>query len=138
MRPSYIATVDPKYFAADAEPVSGAVLLGVIGTLAYVHAAPTIPPRRFVGATLSDGQLIYERELLDGEDAPEGETVLVVGERPPLPWGEDYALVYDPAPEPFRWDTFAAACPDLAAPQGEDEDGNPLPPRLTPHGWAGE
>jgi hypothetical protein len=124
MRPSYVITVDPS-FIDGTDAVSGAVLLGVIDELAYVHVAPNDPPRRFFGAQLEGGALVYERELAEGEEAPEGATVLVVGEQPPFPWGEEYTVVYDPSPEPFQWDAFAAAEPALAE-------------QLMPNQWFGE
>jgi hypothetical protein len=136
MRPSHIVAVDPSLLA-DADP-SGWVPLGTVDGLTYCHVAPHAEPRRFLGGTVTDGALSYTRELAPDEDAPEGATVMVVGERPPLPWGEDYELVYDPSPNPFRWADFALAHPDLAASPGEDEDGHPIPPALTPHAWAGE
>jgi hypothetical protein len=40
-------------------------------------------------------------------------------------WAEAATILYDPSPNPFRWDVFATAHPDLAA-------------TLTPHQWAGE
>jgi hypothetical protein len=136
MRPSYIVAVDPSLLA-DANP-SGWIPIGTVDGLTYCHVAPASEPRRFVGATLTDGQIAYTRELAPDEDAPEDAIVMVVGEYPPLPWADDYTMVYDPSPEPFAWDAFAAAHPALAASSGQDEDGHPLPPALTPHGWAGE
>lgn len=38
---------------------------------------------------------------------------------------EGFEVLYNPTPEPFRWETFAAEYPELAA-------------TLTPHQWAGE
>jgi hypothetical protein len=136
MRSSHIVAVDPSLLA-DATP-SEWVPLGTVDGLTYCHVAPASEPRRFVGATITDGQIAYTRELAPDEDAPEGETVMVVGEQAPLPWGEDFTLVYDPTPEPFKWEDFAAEFPELAESPGENEDGNPLPSPLMPHQWAGE
>lgn len=124
MRPSYLISTDPKHLPS-LGAVDGAALLGVIGKLAYAHIAPEQPPRRFVNAQLTGGVLTFERELGPDEPAPDGAPVLVVGERPPFPWGDDYTVVYDPAPAAFQWATFAAAKPTLAA-------------QLLPHEWAGE
>ena len=53
-------------------------------------------------------------------------------------FADEADVLYDPDPQPFAWENFAAAYPALAASPGEDEDGNPLPSVLTPHQWAGE
>lgn len=124
MRSSYIITTDPQYISGT-DTINGAVLLGIIDDLAYVHIAPNDPPRRFLNAQLVDGTLTFERELAPDEAAPDGATIMVVGEYPPFPWGEDYAVVFDPEPVPFQWTLFEAAEPDIAA-------------QLMPNQWAGE
>jgi hypothetical protein len=137
MRPSYIIATKPEYITGT-DSVTGAVLLGVIGGVAYAHIAPYDEPVRLLH---TGGNLIEQdnyRPLADGEDVPEDAVVMVVGEQPPFPWGDDYTLVYDPSPEPFTWDAFALAHPELGASPGTDADGNPLPPPLMPHMWAGE
>jgi hypothetical protein len=126
---SYIITTDVQYIT---EPVTGATLLGVVDGVAYWHCAPLTQPQRFLNGAISDGQIVYDRELAIGEPVPEGESVLVVGEQPPFPWEENFTLVYNPAPDTFRWDTFAALHPELTTP---DEDGRTP---LMPHQWMGE
>lgn len=121
MRASYIVRVDATY--ADMF-VSGAICLGIADGDAIMHVAPSIPPRRLLNARLVNGAITYDRELAEGEVAPDGVTVMVVGERSPLPWGEDAAVVYDPTPALFLWEAFVLAHPEYAD--------------LTPHQWAGE
>jgi hypothetical protein len=132
MRSSHIVAVDPAHLT---DAPSGFVVLGTLDDLAYCHVAPTREVVRISQGTITDGQ-VAGRVL--GPDEPDEDGMLVVGERGPLPWGEDFTLVFDPSPEPFAWDDFAAEHPELAASPGDDEDGNPLPPVLIPHGWSGE
>jgi hypothetical protein len=137
MRPSHIIAVDAKHISEGVP--SGYVLLGHHDGLAYLHVAPQTPVRRFVQER--DGNLLDAstyRQLADGEQPPEGKPVLVTGDTATPPWGDDYTAIYDPAPKPFRWQDFEEAAPDLAAPRGEDKEGNPTPPILAPHSWAGE
>jgi hypothetical protein len=133
MRSSHIVAVDPTALV-DAQE-SGWAYLGTVDGVAYCTVGRYDEPRYFLDGVVADGQLVGQ-ELSAAEAAEAvaaGATVMVWGERPPLPWGEDYTLVFDPSPEPFRWDDFAAAHPDLAAPLDSDEPG-PLRPLV----WAGE
>lgn len=112
MRSSSIVRIAPDALTDE----SGYVRLGTVDGWAYVHLAPWREPQE-VTATW-------------------GATLIAESVRPSF--ADAAEVVYDPTPAPFRWADFAAAHPDLAASPGEDEDGNPLPPALMPHCWAGE
>jgi hypothetical protein len=133
MRSSHIVAVDPAHLT---DAPSGFVVLGHLDGLAYCHVAPTREVVRLAGGRIEGGQIQYDRIL--GPDEPDEDLMLVVGERGPLPWGDKATVIFDPTPEPFAWADFAKAHPDLAAERGVDKEGNPVPPVLTPHGWAGE
>lgn len=122
--PSKILTVSPEYITGT-DSIAGAVPLGIIDGLAYVHVAPEAAPVRLVhtGGNLIDAA--NYREVAKGEALPEDAIAMVVGEQPPFPWGDDYTLIYDPSPAPFAWDVFTEAMPELAE-------------QLMPHQWAGE
>jgi hypothetical protein len=132
MRSSHIVAVDPATLVDASE--SGWAYLGTVGGVAYCTVSRAAPVERLL--YLGTGNLLDHasyRPLTDGEEPPEDAIIAVVGERPPLPWGEEFTLVFDPSPEPFRWDDFAAAHPALASPLDSDEPG-PLRPLV----WAGE
>ena len=123
MRSSYIATIAPDKLTEE----SGYILLGVIDDLAYVHFAPWREPQTVV---FPNGDLTNPQ--------PDGDGMQAVTESPHPSFADEADVLYDPTPEPFQWEDFAAEFPELAESPGEDEDGNPLPSPLMPHQWAGE
>jgi hypothetical protein len=69
----------------------------------------------------------------------DGVAYLHVAPQPDDPsWMADAEVLYDPTPDPFRWDDFAEEFPELAASPGTDAEGAPLPPVLMVHSWLGE
>lgn len=75
----------------------------------YIVASPTLPELSgcvHLGA-LEDGRYVLHIGPDASLDLPEAE------------------VLYDPTPQPFVWDNFAAAHPELAE-------------SLVPHQWAGE
>jgi hypothetical protein len=118
MHPSRIATIPADAVTEE----SGYVVLGTIDGLAYVHLAPFYDPVRVF---FPNGDLTRPRVLGPDEPDPDAEGMLAVQESVRPSWAADAVPVFDPSPNPFRWDDFAAAHPDLAA-------------TLTPHQWAGE
>jgi len=132
MRSSHIVAVDPATLVDASE--NGWAYLGTIDNVAYCTVGRTTKVIRLLytgtGNMLDPNNYI---ELAEGEEVPKDATIAVRNERGPLPWGLDFTLIYDPTPEPFRWDDFAAAHPDLAAPLDSEEPG-PLRPLV----WAGE
>lgn len=110
MHSSRIVTIAPD--ALNEEP--GYVLLGIIDGVAYVHLCPWEEPRTIV---FPNGDLTNPQ--------PEGEGMQGVVESPLPSWVAASESFYDPMPEPFRWDAFAAMHPDVAS-------------VLMPHCWAGE
>jgi hypothetical protein len=123
MPSSCIATVDPSVLDEQA----GYVLLGIVNNIAYVHLTPYCEPQTVV---FPNGDLTNPQ--------PEGDGMQGIVECPRPSWAADAVILYDPTPDPFRWTAFAAAHPELADSPGDDPHGNPLPPPLMPHQWAGE
>lgn len=123
MRSSYIATSTPDSLAEE----SGYVMLGTVDGLAYVHFAPETEAQQIV---FPNGDLTNPQ--LDGEG------MVGIFERSRPSFEADAKVLYDPTPEPFRWDNFADAFPALAKSPVENADGQPLPSPLMPHQWAGE
>jgi hypothetical protein len=104
---------------------NGAVLLGVVDGLAYVHLAPRAEARRFVNGRIENGAFVYDAELAADAVVP-ADAVLTVAEPAPVgDWVADAVPYYDPSPVPFKWAVFAEAEPELAE-------------QLMPHQWAGE
>ena len=118
MNPSRIVTIDAEALTEE----SGYVLLGIIDGLAYVHLAPYTDPVRVF---FPNGDLTRPRVLGPDEPDPDAEGTLAVQESVRPSWADAATILYNPSPDPFRWDVFAAAFPDLAD-------------TLTPHQWAGE
>jgi hypothetical protein len=116
--PSRIARIP----TASLTPESGYVVLGYDGTDAIVHLAPFYDPVRVF---FPRGDLSRPQVLGPDEPDPDAEGMLAVSECPRPSWDGYADTIYDPSPNPFRWEDFAAAHPDLAA-------------TLTPHQWAGE
>lgn len=79
--------------------------------------------------TLADGRTVFHVAPYFGvqEQMTEFANVPLVFEamQPQFPEAAKVEVLYDPTPEPFRWDVFAEAHPDLAA-------------LLMPHQWSGE
>jgi len=122
MRPSMIVTLPVT--ALPEEPTAGYVVLGVVDGLAYVHLAPYAEPQEVY---FRDGALSAE---------PNGGQAGVL-ETPRPAFAEGAEVFYDPAPDAFRWDVFAAAHPDLTTEQ-TSWLGEARPPKLMAHQWMGE
>lgn len=131
MASSHIVTLSPDALTDE----SGGVLLGIVDGLAYVHIGPLADPVRVF---FPNGDLTRPQVLAPNEPDPEAPGMIAIQETPRPSYLANADVLYDPTPAPFRWAEFADAFPALATSLGDDPDGTPLPPVLTPHQWAGE